>query len=123
MPQREIQVLLVERAGEVLLERRPSTGVWGRLWSLPEAAPGDDPVAALRDRYGIGARVVETLAPVEHAFTHYALTMHPSRLTARDGGAAAPPECVWLARSDLAGAALPSPIRRLLSAERSRRTS
>jgi len=122
LPHREVQVLLVERAGEVLLERRPSTGVWGRLWSLPEIPVGGDPVAAMHERYGVRALVVETLAPVEHAFTHYALTMHPSRLTAREPGDAAPAECVWLSRADLAGAALPSPIRKLLSAGRTPRT-
>jgi A/G-specific adenine glycosylase len=121
LPHREVQVLLVERAGEVLLERRPSTGVWGRLWSLPEIPLGGDPVAAMRERYGVSARVVETLAPVEHAFTHYALTMHPSRLTAREPGEGMPAECVWLSRADLAGAALPSPIRKLLSAGRTPR--
>ena len=123
LPHRAVQVLLVERAGEVLLERRPSTGVWGRLWSLPEIPLGGDPVATMRERYGVRATVVETLAPVEHAFTHYALTMHPSRLTAREPGEDAPAECVWLSRADLVGAALPSPIRKLLSAERTRRTS
>jgi A/G-specific adenine glycosylase len=123
LPHREIRVLLVERAGEVLLERRPASGVWGRLWSLPEAALADDPAGALRERYGIGARVVEALAPVEHAFTHYALTMHPSRLAARAIPREAPAECTWIARAELAGAALPAPIRRLLSAERPRRTT
>jgi len=122
LPHREIQVLLVERAGEVLLERRPSSGVWGRLWSLPELPLGGDPVAAMRERYGVRAQVVETLAPVEHAFTHYALTMHPSRLTAREPGDGVPAECVWLSRADLAGAALPSPIRKLLNAEPTPRT-
>jgi A/G-specific adenine glycosylase len=122
LPRRAVQVLLVERAGEVLLERRPSTGVWGRLWSLPEIPLGGDPVAAMRERYGVRAKVVETLAPVEHAFTHYALTMHPSRLTAREPDGGMPAECVWLSRADLAGAALPSPIRKLLSAERTPRT-
>jgi A/G-specific adenine glycosylase len=96
--------------------------VWGRLWSLPEIPLGGDPVAAMRERYGVRAKVVETLAPVEHAFTHYALTMHPSRLTAREPDGGMPAECVWLSRADLAGAALPSPIRKLLSAERTPRT-
>ena len=117
LPHRDVQVVLCERAGEVLLERRPSTGVWGRLWSLPEIGVGDDPVASLRERYGIGARLVATLAPIEHAFTHYALTMHPSRLSARASRDVAPVECIWLARSDLAGAALPAPIRRLLESD------
>jgi A/G-specific adenine glycosylase len=120
LPHREVQVVLVERAGEVLLERRPATGVWGRLWSLPEIGVDEDPVVALRRRYDIGARLVGRLAPVEHAFTHYALTMHPSRLAARASRGAAPAECVWIARADLPGAALPAPIRRLLQGSDSR---
>ncbi|MEO8487308.1 MAG: A/G-specific adenine glycosylase, partial [Betaproteobacteria bacterium] len=58
IPHREVQLVLCERAGEVLLERRPETGVWGRLWSLPEIGIADDPVASMRERYGIGARLV-----------------------------------------------------------------
>lgn len=113
-PHRAVQLLWVECAGEVLLVRRPATGVWGRLWSLPEAGVGDDPVAAVRARFGIAARLVGRLEPIEHRFTHYALTMHPSRLAAKSAHGAAPPECMWVARTDLAGAALPAPIRRLV---------
>ena len=72
-----MQLVWAERAGDVLLERRPSTGVWGRLWSLPEIDVDADPVAALSDRYAIGARLLERLAPIDHAFTHYVLPMHP----------------------------------------------
>jgi A/G-specific adenine glycosylase len=115
LPHREVQLVWAELAGDVLLERRPSTGVWGRLWSLPEIDVDADPVAALSERYGIGARLLERLAPVDHAFTHYALTMHPSRLAAKASRAALPAECMWIARADLAGAALPAPIRKLLA--------
>ena len=115
LPRREVQLLWIERAGEVLLERRPSTGVWGRLWSLPEADAGADPVAALAGRHGVGARLVERLAPVEHAFTHYALTMHPVRLVATRMRGDAPADCRWAARAELAGLALPAPIRSLLT--------
>ena len=115
LPPRAVARGWAERAGDVLLERRPSTGVWGRLWSLPEIDVDADPVAALSERYGIGARLLERLAPIDHAFTHYALTMHPSRLAAKASRAALPAECLWIARADLAGAALPAPIRKLLA--------
>lgn len=114
LPHREVQLLWIERAEEVLLVRRPATGVWGRLWSLPEAGVDEDPVEAARARLGIAARSGGRLAPIEHRFTHYALTMHPSRLAARASRAAAPPQCLWVARADLARAALPAPIRKLL---------
>ncbi len=38
VPQRAVRVLVLERAGEILLERRPAVGIWGGLWSLPEVA-------------------------------------------------------------------------------------
>ncbi|HWU69745.1 MAG TPA: A/G-specific adenine glycosylase, partial [Pseudoxanthomonas sp.] len=78
LPERSAIVLLAENAaGEVLLQRRPPTGIWAALWSLPEAA---DHVAArqwfdahLRGDYDHG----EALAEVPHAFTHYRLRLHP----------------------------------------------
>jgi A/G-specific adenine glycosylase len=42
LPRRAVAVLLLERKGEVLLERRPATGIWAGLWSLPELAPDGD---------------------------------------------------------------------------------
>ena len=117
-PRRAVQVLWIARAGDVLLERRPAHGVWARLWSLPEAGVDDDPVAVARERCGAPVRVVERLAPIAHGFTHYELAIHPVRLSAGASRADAPPapECLWIAQDDLADAALPAPIRRLLGA-------
>jgi A/G-specific adenine glycosylase len=53
LPRKAVRVLLLERAGEVLLERRPPTGIWAGLWSLPEVALDDDVVAACRARFGL----------------------------------------------------------------------
>ena len=42
LPERIALVLLVRNAaGDVLLQRRPPTGIWASLWSLPEAATHD----------------------------------------------------------------------------------
>lgn len=117
-PRREVQILWIERAGETLLVRRPSNGVWGRMWSLPEASVADDPVAVAREHLGIRATLVGRLEPIEHAFTHYALTMHPSRLAASSSQRSERAETAWIAHTDLDGAALPAPIRRLLAATR-----
>ena len=42
LPQRAVRVLLIERAGTILFEKRPATGIWAGLWSLPEIAVDDD---------------------------------------------------------------------------------
>jgi len=115
LPHRELRVLVVERANEWLLEKRPPAGVWGGLWSLPEVALETDVGRFCRDRYGFDVAHGEPLAPIEHGFTHYTLTLHPQRLHVRGRAASmTEPGAVWLARDDALAAALPAPIRRLL---------
>lgn len=115
LPQRAVRVLLFERGGAILLERRPDVGIWGGLWSLPELPLDDDPRIYARTRYGVDAEPGAALAPIAHGFTHFALTLHPQRMavSAWPRHAEAPGQ-VWLARDEALGAALPAPIRKLL---------
>jgi len=115
LPQRAVRVLLFERAGAILLERRPDVGIWGGLWSLPELPLDDDPRAYARTRYGVEAEPGAALAPIAHGFTHFALTLHPQRMAVHmwPRQAEAPGQ-LWLARDEALGAALPAPIRKLL---------
>jgi A/G-specific adenine glycosylase len=115
LPQREVRVLMIERAGELLFERRPPTGIWSGLWSLPELPVDVDVAAALRERFGIEAGAIDALAPIVHGFTHFSLTLHPWRVAVRRWRLRVEaPECVWLTRDDAMSAALPAPIKRLV---------
>ena len=115
LPQRAVRVLVVERAGTLLLEKRPAVGIWSGLWSLPETDVDGDVAAHCLARYA--ARVVagEALPPIEHGFTHFRLTLHPQRVAVRAWPARAEaPGLAWLTRADALDAALPAPIRKLL---------
>jgi A/G-specific adenine glycosylase len=113
---KRIAMLVVLSNGEVLLEKRPSSGIWGGLWSLPEADPLASPEGVLAAEWGIVAASIEPLAPFEHAFTHFTLEVSPWRIQAGASTAvAAQKASTWLALGDLAGAALPSPVRKLLN--------
>jgi A/G-specific adenine glycosylase len=115
LPRRAVTVLLLERHGEVLLERRPATGVWSGLWSLPELEPGRDVAAHCRSRFGLKAAPRAPLPAIEHGFTHFRLTLHPQPCSVRDAGSRAEePGLLWLPLAEAAGAALPAPIKRLL---------
>ena len=115
LPRRAVEVLLIERAGEVLLERRPPTGVWAGLWSLPEVDPGTDPARHCRRRFGAEVAVREPLPRLEHVFTHFRLTLTPQPCTVRRWPAhAEEPGLVWLPFAEAGGAALPAPIKKLL---------
>jgi A/G-specific adenine glycosylase len=117
LPHRSVRVLVLERAGEILFERRPAMGIWGGLWSLPETTGDEDVVAHCRARFDAGVVAGDTLAPIEHGFTHYRLTIVPQRIAVN----AWPPRVqapglAWLTREDALHAALPAPIRKLLRA-------
>ena len=115
LPQRAVRVLLIERAGTILFEKRPAAGIWGGLWSLPEIAVDDDAARRCKARFATDIVVGEALAPIEHGFTHFRLTIHPQRIAVRKWPARAEaPGLVWLTRDDALAAALPAPIKTLI---------
>ena len=83
-------------AGRVLLERRPSSGIWGGLWCFPE-------------KPFPGTRMTHRLAPVDHGFTHFRLRIQPL-LCALRGAAGG----LWLDLEEAPHAAVPTPVKRLL---------
>lgn len=113
LPERSLAMLVLCRPGEVLLEKRPPTGVWGGLWSLPECPEADDPVRVARR---LGCVVGESLAlpPFTHVFTHFRLRIRPWLLRVSHAPAVEESGRLWLALDDLPGAALPTPVRRIL---------
>jgi A/G-specific adenine glycosylase len=115
VPHRCVQMLLIEHAGEVLLEKRAPVGVWAGMWCLPEVAAEDDARAACAARFGGRIARAESLGSIEHAFTHYRLTIKPVRIVLQARGPQAEaPGRTWLARADALQAALPAPVRKLL---------
>ena len=115
LPEKAVRWLVVTSGAEVLLEKRPATGVWGGLWSFPELPPAGDAASGLPAWLGADAATPVALAPVRHTFTHFRLHAQPLRVElARRPRQAAEPGRVWIALADAAGAALPTPVRRLL---------
>ncbi|MCS0588154.1 A/G-specific adenine glycosylase [Massilia norwichensis] len=120
-PEKRAQMLVVIDGGQVLLEQRPGTGIWGGLLSLPEV---DGHVALDEEALDLGAAAeaaekfgtvveTETLLPLEHGFTHYKLHIHPYRI-ALAACAETPAGYVWWDLARIDEAALPSPIKKLL---------
>ena len=101
----------------VLLERRPPAGIWGGLLALPEITAGVGTSAWAASRFGISPPVIDELPHLKHSFTHFTLEITPWHiaLPARPL-ALAEPGWVWVAALDLASAALPTPIRKILEA-------
>ena len=114
---RRIAMLVVVRGREVLLEKRASSGIWGGLWSLPEAPVDEAPATALERDWGLLAAEAWPLAAFEHAFTHFTLEVAPWRIKlARGARLAQGKPAMWLPLSEVKAAALPSPVKKMLAA-------
>jgi A/G-specific adenine glycosylase len=104
-PLRSTSMLLLLSKGEVLLEKRPPTGVWGGLWCFPEIELGSERLVGKKN-----------LPVVRHEFTHFTLDITP--VVCFLGSAsprAAEPGQVWLPIEEAVGAAVPAPVRKLLA--------
>ncbi|KND58939.1 A/G-specific adenine glycosylase [Candidatus Paraburkholderia schumanniana] len=115
VPTRTTWMLVLRNGDSILLEKRPPTGIWGGLWSLPEAAD-ETALAAVAHSLG-GDEKLQPLAPLSHTFTHFKLAIEPRLGEARGATREAMNnETVWapLARIDSYG--VPAPVRKLLDA-------
>lgn len=115
VPERSAVMLLLLHGDDVLLEKRPSTGIWGGLWCLPQF---EDEAAAQEwfERNGLAARDGEKLAPFTHTFTHFKLHIAPLKIRlAHKPGRAMQPGMLWMEVGEALGAAIPAPVRKVLS--------
>jgi A/G-specific adenine glycosylase len=98
LPLKKTVWFVYRHAGKVLLERRPSNGIWGGLWCFPEKA-------------ALKAQRVQRLEPIEHGFTHFRLRIQPLLCevasTPRAGG-------FWVELDDARRAAIPAPVKTFL---------
>lgn len=122
-PQRQTTMLLLLRGNDILLEKRPPSGIWGGLWSLPEVAVDEVPQEIAARRYGQETEALPAMTPLQHAFTHFRLAITPQPLRVLQGAkadvtngreASVTAATIWMPLEDAIGAALPTPVRTLL---------
>jgi A/G-specific adenine glycosylase len=114
LPRRRATWLVLQHQGAVLLERRPSPGIWGGLWVFPEGA-SRDVRSFCRKNLSIEITNARKMAVIEHGFTHFRLNIHPvhcgvHRILPR----AEAPGRIWLDMKDAVSAAVPAPVKKLL---------
>jgi A/G-specific adenine glycosylase len=116
--QRSNALLWLRHRGLWLLQRRPQTGVWAGLWSLPEFAS----VESLQMTSASFAGQGEWRPAVHHVLTHFDWTLTPlawewpSRRRQPDAGELAlelPGDLRWSHPQDALAMGLPAPVRRL----------
>ena len=115
IPQRACVMLVLRHGRDVLLEKRPPSGIWGGLWCLPQFDTEQD-AARSTPAFGADWSKRTSLDVVEHGFTHYHLTIQPIslRVTKRPSQLEEPGR-MWLLLEDAQDAALPAPVKKLLT--------
>ncbi|MCC2639291.1 MAG: adenine glycosylase [Moraxellaceae bacterium] len=118
LPEKSTTLLvLVNAAGEVLLEQRPPAGIWGGLWSFPETAAADDESLkrVLKDDWGLTRKQPEWLPERGHTFSHYHLRMRPVLVRKASPQQVTGRAQHWCRLDDLPALGLPAPIKQMLA--------
>ena len=132
LPKKSTHMLIVVNdEGAVYLEQRPTTGIWGGLYSFPECSPPSDELATeltnivnnapltLRQAITPSGNVteIEQWTPFKHTFSHYHLMITPviirlshSPLTVAEGD-----QHTWFNPSAPSKLGLAAPVKKLLS--------
>ncbi len=109
IPERSTAYVMLIAGNQVLLERRPSEGLWGGLLSLPEGGI-DDWLGQL----GSTLRSERPLPPLRHTFTHFRLTLQTVIGEITRPNKPLPAGLTWVDLDAAPEAGVPTPIRTLL---------
>ena len=114
-PLKSTTMVLAVNEDAVYLERRPASGIWGGLWSLPEI--GDTGVPEWCERVlQLSSRDVEPWSTLRHSFSHYDLDIQPVvvRLEATSSKVADSDDAIWHRLDDLPPGGIAAPVKFLL---------
>jgi A/G-specific adenine glycosylase len=117
IPERQVIMLLVQNpAGECFLQKRPPTGIWGSLWSLPQFESTNAAREWYESFFADEMIVACKPEPFTHVFSHFRLHISPLQIqqkttTKRVMEANA---YLWYNRQHEFMGGLPAPIQKLL---------
>ena len=101
-------------AGDILLYRRPSSGLWGGLWSLPEVAALPD-LHGLAERHALRLGEPRRLPAFTHTFSHFRLDIEPWLVPATPTArAVAEADWLWYNLATPPRLGLAAPVKKLL---------
>ncbi|MCK9468789.1 MAG: A/G-specific adenine glycosylase [Porticoccaceae bacterium] len=104
-----------DAAGRVLLEQRPPTGIWGGLWSFPEASEHAE-ISHVATRLGLRIGNIHNAPVRRHTFSHYHLDYTPVYIHARCTGRIGAESNLWADPSTPGDIGLPAPVAAMLEA-------
>lgn len=113
-------LLITDESGAVMLEKRPPSGIWGGLWSLPEVEIEDHVEKICQQRWGLRVDAKADSEAFRHTFSHYHLDITPCRVSLSSnqikamGAVSEEKEIHWCLPSKASERGLAAPVARLL---------
>ena len=74
---RVFMLMIQDTLGQVLLCKRPNSGIWGGLWSFPETTELSSAVKHWQQQLSTTLENKKKLPPLKHSFSHYDLIITP----------------------------------------------
>jgi len=117
LPVKSCYMLILQRKknSHVLLQRRPPSGLWGGLLTLPQVDSKNDIRSWVSDQLDAEILSQRQLAAIRHTFSHFHLDITPVSVLIKQSarGVAENTGLVWYEKSD-ADQGFPKPVRDLL---------
>ncbi len=117
LPVRQARMLIIEnQRGEVLLKKRPPTGIWSGLWIFPELEQDIEPGQYCLDTLQGEIIDSEYWPSLRHTFSHYHLDIEPLHLVVEvnsqqtmEAG-----QALWYNRQQPQAVGLAAPVKKLM---------
>ena len=115
-PLRQTTMILAVSDRAVYLERRPASGIWGGLWSLPELDNENVEDWCMRE-LSAPASDSERWELLRHSFSHYDLDISPVlvRLGATSRKVADSDDATWHRLDEVPPGGIAAPVRKLIN--------
>jgi A/G-specific adenine glycosylase len=118
-------LLVSNKYGEILLQRRPPSGIWGGLLSLPEIPVDEDTTQWCKKTIGFTINEQHQWPVLRHTFSHFHLDISPVLATVKSHKNCVMEDSEWLwynnglkDKQTKPAGGLPAPVTKLLKQHR-----
>ena len=114
LPVRESYFLLFWTGQRLFFEKRPGRGIWGGLWSFPEAKHKNIIPELSLGQIGVKIQRLQPLRTFRHSFTHFHLKIKPLLIHCTNGIKQKAGLGRWVSLQKAEKLGLPTPVKKLV---------
>ncbi len=109
-------LMILNQHNELLLQKRPPTGIWGGLWTFPEADSLDMAETIPKNHFNCSVNSIESLELFRHTFSHFHLDITPViiRSTTKSHKIMDSQAVIWYKLSNSLPGGVAAPVNKLL---------